>query len=64
MAEGEGFSRRLEVLDMTQFLVANMLEWTDFDGNQRRHTFIDLAARPGSSRCLTRQLSNRDNKNP
>ncbi len=28
-----------------QHLVANMLEWTGFDGNQRRHTFIDLVVR-------------------
>ncbi len=45
LAEEEGISRRLEVLDITQFLVANMLEWTDFDGNQRRHSFIALVAR-------------------
>lgn len=45
LAEGEGFNRRLEVLDITQFLVANMLEWTGFDGNQRRHTFEDLIFR-------------------
>jgi hypothetical protein len=45
LAEEEGINRRLEVLDITQFLVANMLEWTGFDGNQRRHTFIDLVSR-------------------
>ena len=48
LAEEEGINRRLEVLDITQFLVANMLEWTDFDGNQRRHTFVDLVSRYSS----------------
>jgi hypothetical protein len=45
LAEGEGIGRRIEVLDITQFLVANMLEWTGFDGQQRRGTFEDLVAR-------------------
>lgn len=45
LAEGEGIARRIEVLDITQFLVANMLEWTCFDGQQRRGTFEDLVAR-------------------
>jgi hypothetical protein len=42
LAETEGISRRIEVLDITQFLVANMLEWTGFDGSKRRHTFEEL----------------------
>jgi hypothetical protein len=45
LAEEEGINRRLEVLDITQFLVANMLEWTCFNGAQRRHTFEDLISR-------------------
>lgn len=45
LAEEQGINRRLEVLDITQFLVANMLEWTGFDGSQRRHTFEELIAR-------------------
>lgn len=45
LAEGEGFDGRLEVLDITQFLVANMLEWTGFEGSQRRQTFEDLVTR-------------------
>jgi hypothetical protein len=45
LADGEGIGRRIEVLDITQFLVANMLEWTGFDGQQRRGTFEDLVAR-------------------
>ena len=44
LAEGVGIGRRIEVLDITQFLVANMLEWTGFDGQQRRGTFEDLVA--------------------
>ena len=45
LAEEQGITPRLEVLDITQFLVANMLEWTGFDGSQRRHTFEDLVFR-------------------
>jgi len=45
LAEEEGINRRLEVLDITQFLVANMLEWTGFNGSQRRHTFEELVSR-------------------
>ena len=44
LAEEHGIHRRLEVLDITQFLVANLLEWTSFNGNQRRHSFEDLIA--------------------
>lgn len=39
---------RIEVLDITQFLVANMLEWTVFDGSKRRHTFEELVKRYNS----------------
>jgi hypothetical protein len=42
LAEEQGMGRRVEVLDITQFLVANMLEWTGFEGNQRRETFEEL----------------------
>lgn len=45
LADGEGLGRRIEVLDIMQFLVANMLEWTGFDGAQRRNTFEGLIAR-------------------
>jgi hypothetical protein len=45
LAEELGINRRLEVLDITQFLVANMLEWTGFNGSQRRHTFEELVTR-------------------
>ncbi len=45
LAAEAGIARRVEVLDITQFLVANMLEWTGFDGSQRRHTFEQLIAR-------------------
>ncbi len=48
LAETEGISRRIEVLDITQFLVANMLEWTCFDGSKRRHTFEELVTRYNS----------------
>lgn len=45
LADEVGMLRRIEVLDITQFLVANMLKWTSFDGSQRRHTFEDLVIR-------------------
>lgn len=45
LAQEVGMGRKVEVLDITQFLVANMLEWTGFNGSQRRHTFEELIAR-------------------
>jgi hypothetical protein len=45
LAEEVGCGRRIEVLDIMQFLVANMLEWTAFDGQQRRGTFEELVTR-------------------
>lgn len=45
LADQEGMSKRIEVLDITQFLVANMLEWTAFDGSKRRNTFEELISR-------------------
>lgn len=45
LADEEGMSRRIEVLDITQFLVANMLEWTAFEGSRRRNTFEELITR-------------------
>jgi hypothetical protein len=45
LAAEDGIARRVEVLDITQFLVANMLEWTGFDGSQRRTTFEELITR-------------------
>lgn len=45
LAEEEGMTRRVEALDILQFLVSNMLEWTDFEGSRRRHTFGDLIDR-------------------
>lgn len=42
LAQEVGMGRKVEVLDITQFLVANMLEWTGFNGSQRRHTFEEL----------------------
>ena len=45
LADEEGLSKRIEVLDITQFLVANMLEWTGFDGSKRRDTFEGLISR-------------------
>ncbi|TAE77963.1 MAG: DUF4928 domain-containing protein [Verrucomicrobia bacterium] len=45
LADEQGISRRVEVLDITQFLVANMLEWTGFNGGQRRDTFGELVNR-------------------
>lgn len=48
LAEGNGVGHRIEVLDIIQFLVANMLEWTHFNGEKRRHTFDELVARYNS----------------
>jgi Domain of unknown function (DUF4928) len=45
LAQQVGMGRKVEVLDITQFLVANMLEWTGFNGSQRRHTFEELITR-------------------
>jgi len=45
LADQDGISRRIEVLDITQFLVSNMLEWTGFEGSRRRNTFEELIAR-------------------
>lgn len=45
LAQHVGMDRKVEVLDITQFLVANMLEWTGFNGRQRRQTFEELIAR-------------------
>lgn len=45
LAQEVGMGRKVEVLDITQFLVANMLEWTTFDGSQRRNTFEELISR-------------------
>jgi len=44
LADELQISRRVEVLDITQFLVANVLEWTSFEGNKRRTTFEELMA--------------------
>ncbi len=45
LANEVGMARKIEVLDITQFLVANMLEWTGFNGSQRRHIFEELITR-------------------
>lgn len=45
LADEEGMIKRIEVLDITQFLVANMLEWTGFEGAKRRNTFEELISR-------------------
>jgi len=45
LAGEEGLEKRIEVLDIVQFLVANMLEWTDFTGDRRKVTFEDLINR-------------------
>jgi hypothetical protein len=45
LADQLGSCKVIEVLDITQFLVANMLEWTGSNGSQRRHTFEELIAR-------------------
>ena len=42
LAADGGIQRRIEVLDIDQFLVANVLEWTGFDGSRRRGKFEEL----------------------
>lgn len=45
LSQEVGMGRKVEVLDIAQFLVANMFEWTGFNGSQRRHTFEELITR-------------------
>jgi hypothetical protein len=45
LAGEEGLEKRIEVLDIVQFLVSNMLEWTDFTGDRRKGTFEELIRR-------------------
>ena len=45
LADEEGMKKRIEVLDISQFLVANILEWTEFSGTRRRTKFEDLISR-------------------
>lgn len=45
LADEFNISNDVEVLDITQFLVANMLEWTGFEGGKRRNTFEELLNR-------------------
>ncbi len=45
LAQEVGMGRKMEVLDITQFLVAIMLERTGFNGSQRRNTFEELITR-------------------
>lgn len=45
LAEEVGIARRLEVLDIMQFLVGNMLEWTGFEGSKRRGSFEALVSK-------------------
>ena len=42
LAADRGLQRRIEVLDIHQFLVANVLEWTAFEGARRRTKFEEL----------------------
>lgn len=45
LADEIGQGRRIEVLDVTQFLVSNLLEWTGFEGSRRRNSFEELIER-------------------
>lgn len=55
LAEEMGIGRRVEVLEITQFLVANMLERTAFQGSSRRSAVEELVARYNAivDRCET-----------
>ncbi|MCH7224863.1 DUF4928 family protein [Haloferula sp. A504] len=45
LADELQISKRVEALDITQFLVANVLEWTSFNGSKRRATLEELIVR-------------------
>lgn len=55
LAEEMGIGRRVEVLEITQFLVANMLERTAFQGSSRRSAVEELITRYNAivDRCET-----------
>lgn len=55
LADEIGLSRRVEVLDITQFLIANILEWTCFDGSRRRNSLEELIGKYNEliDRCET-----------
>ena len=55
LAEEMGIGRRVEVLEITQFLVANMLERTEFQGSSRRSAVEELITRYNAivDRCET-----------
>ncbi|MCB1207549.1 MAG: DUF4928 family protein [Verrucomicrobiae bacterium] len=55
LADEDGLSKRIEVLDIVQFLVGNLLEWTEFEGAKRRATFEELVERYNGivERCET-----------
>ena len=45
MASGMGLDKRVEVLDIEQFLVTNLLEWSSFSASQRKAHFSALIIR-------------------
>ena len=45
LASGIGLEKRIDVLDIEQFLVANIFEWTRFDAKDRKTTLQDLITR-------------------
>ena len=55
LADELGITKRVEVLDIIQFLVANVLEWSGFEGTRRRTAFEELIARYNEivARCET-----------
>jgi hypothetical protein len=42
LASSVGLEKRIDVLDIEQFLVANIFEWTKFDAKDRKTTLQDL----------------------
>lgn len=45
LASSLGLEKRIDVLDIEQFLVANIFEWTGFDAKERKATLQDLIIR-------------------
>lgn len=45
LASSVGLEKRIDVLDIEQFLVANIFEWTRFDGKDRKTALLELIDR-------------------
>ncbi|MDF1756519.1 MAG: DUF4928 family protein [Verrucomicrobiales bacterium] len=45
LASNHGLEKRIDVLDIEQFLVANLFEWTGFQGQARKESFQNLISK-------------------